>query len=118
MIAQQLWDGTFSTEAVATAGLARLDQLHAEALATIADIAAHWDRPADERPADDAEDATVSDPETRSVADDDEFADEDDEELRVLPLAELPPLPPLLLRPRAANVTARVAADERVLAAS
>ncbi|MEU2347857.1 hypothetical protein [Modestobacter sp. NPDC049651] len=117
-MAQQLWDGTFSTEAVATAGLARLDQLHAEAMATIAAIAAHWDAPADAvQPAGEPEDTTFSDPESWYAADDDEL---DDEDAHVLPVSELPPLPPLLLRPRrVAAASAPVeTADDRLLAAS
>lgn len=126
MTAQLLWDGTFSTEAVATAGLARLDQLHAEAMATIAALADNWDRPAgtDQR-ADDDGSTSWSDPESWS-ADDDELLDEDDELLDedddapVLVLAALPPLPPMLRRPRLApNVTAPAAAvDVRQLASA
>jgi len=121
--AQLLWDGTFSTEAVATAGLARLDQLHAEALANIAALAENWDRPAGtdqpaavDQPVDDAGSPTFSDPESWSAEDDELLEDDeplqDDDEAPVLVLGALPPLPPMLRRPRvAANVTAAVEAE-------
>jgi hypothetical protein len=119
--AQLLWDGTFSTEAVAAAGLARLDQLHAEAMATIAALAENWDQPADparpagtDHPAGD-EATSWSDPESWSAEDDELPAEDDDEadEAPVLVLAALPPLPPLLRRPRLApNVTAPAAAED------
>jgi hypothetical protein len=97
---QPLFDGTFSTEAVAAAGSALLDQLHAEAMATIAALAEHWDQPVDDTPAAE-DDAPVSyeDPATWSVEDDDDQDDDQDEdddeddEVRVLQPFELPALP-------------------------
>jgi hypothetical protein len=111
--AQPLYDGTFSTDAVAAAGHLLLDQLRDEAMATIAALAENWDRPADEAQPPVAvegdEPTTWSDPETWSVDD-----DEDDAEVRMLQPSELPAL---LLRPRRArNLTARVGepAEDRV----
>jgi hypothetical protein len=100
--AQPRYDGTFSIDAVAAAGHSRLDQLHDEAMATIAALAENWDQPADEDQPPTAvegdEPTTWSDPATWSVDED----DEDDAEIRVLQPFELP----ALLRPRqAGNVT-------------
>ena len=97
--AQPLFDGTFSTDAVAAAGHALLEQLHQEAMATIAALAENWDQTdqpsvavADDEP------TTWSDPETWSVED-----EEDDEDaVRVLQRFELPTLLP---RPRLALAT-------------
>jgi hypothetical protein len=102
--AQPRYDGTFSIDAVAAAGHSRVDQLHDEAMATIAALAENWDQPADEDQPPTAvegdEPTTWSDPATWSVDEDDE--DEDDAEIRVLQPFELP----ALLRPRqAGNVT-------------
>jgi hypothetical protein len=98
---QPLFDGTFSTEAVAAAGSALLDQLYAEAMATIAALAERWDQPVEETPAAE-DDALVAyeDPATWSVEDDE--PGEDDDELRVLQPFELPALP----LPRRASATA------------
>jgi hypothetical protein len=93
--AQPLYDGIFSIDAVAAAGHALLDQLHDEAMATIAALAENWDQPADEDQLPTAvegdEPTTWSDPETWSIQDD------EDDEIRVLQPFELPAL---LLRPR------------------
>jgi hypothetical protein len=91
---QALFDGTFSTEAVAAAGHAVVDRLHAEAMATIASLAENWNEPAEDTPAVEG-DAPVAyeDPATWSVE------DEDDDEIRVLQAFELPAL---LARPRPA----------------
>lgn len=49
--AQLLFDGTFSTDAVASAGHRLVQQLHDEAMATIASLAETWDgRPRTRRP--------------------------------------------------------------------
>ena len=124
-----LFDGTFSTDAVADAGLALLDQLHDEAMATIASLAENWDRPADAEAelVEDDEATTWSDPETWS-AEDDDLADDlddgldddlerdDDEQVRRVPLSALPSL--LTVRPRrAAGLPAPAAADVRQYAA-
>jgi hypothetical protein len=94
---QPLFDGTFSTEAVAAAGHALVDQLHQEALDAIAALAENWDQP--EQPALVAEDeaTTWSDPETWSVDDEDDDADA----VRLLQRFELPSLLP---RPAAAKL--------------
>jgi hypothetical protein len=72
-----------------------VDQLHDEAMATIAALAENWDQPADEDQLPTAvegdEPTTWSDPETWSIQDD------EDDEIRVLQPFELPAL---LLRPR------------------
>jgi hypothetical protein len=101
--AQPLFDGTFSIDAVASAAHALVQQLHDQAMATIASLADSWDSPVEDVPAvADGEPVTYRDPATWSVDvdDEDQYADEDedeDEEVRVLSLADLPPL---LLRPR------------------
>ena len=126
-----LFDGTFSTDAVADAGLALLDQLHDEAMATIAALAENWDRPAgaEVQLVEDDEATTWSDPETWSAEDDDlehdleHDLDDDldadqgrDDEVRRVPLSALPSLLPL--RPhRAAAVPAPAVADARQYAA-
>jgi hypothetical protein len=90
-----VYDGTFTTEAVATAGLALLDRLHAEALATIAEIADTWDRPEPRDVTQQDEPTSWSDPETWSVEDDEDLLDDELEELDDAPvrLLALPPLP-------------------------
>jgi hypothetical protein len=96
---QPLFDGTFSTEAVAAAGHALLEQLHQEAMATIAALAENWAQP-DQPPVavEDDEPTTWSDPETWSVED-----EEDDEDaVRLLQRFELPSLLP---RPAAATLS-------------
>jgi len=98
--AQPLFDGTFSIDAVASAAHAVVERLHDEAMATIATLADTWDSPVEDSPAAvEDEPVTYRDPATWSVDvdEDDEYAAEDDEEVRVLSLADLPPL---LLRPR------------------
>jgi len=98
---QPLFDGTFSTEAVAAAGHALLDQMHQEALATIAALADNWDQP-DESPVAvvDDEPTTWSDPETWSVEDEEDDADA----VRLLQRFELPSLLPRQ-RPAAATLS-------------
>jgi len=108
--AQPYFDGTFTSEAVASAAHALVAQLHDEAMATIAALAENWDQPAAEIAAVEDQPVTYRDPATWSVQDDeDEHPAEDDgadDEVRVLPLMELPALLP---RPRpAVDVTARV----------
>jgi hypothetical protein len=97
--AQPLFDGTFSIDAVASAAHVLVQQLHDQAMATIASLADSWDSPVEDVPVlADGEPVTYRDPATWSVDvdDEDQYADED-EEVRVLSLADLPPL---LLRPR------------------
>jgi len=109
--AQLLFDGTFSTEAVAATASAVVQRLHDEAMATIADLADNWDHPpvTDEPAADADEPVTYRDPASWSAADDEDEQYGEDEE-RVLPM---PVLPPLLLRPRAtAAAVAAAATDE------
>src|SRR3954470_11339971 len=92
--AQPLFDGTFSTEAQVTAGHALVDQLHDEAMATIAALAENWDKPVEDAPAvEDDDPVTFHDPATWSVQDD------EDDEVRLLQPFELPALLP---RPRQA----------------
>ena len=108
MTAQPLFDGTFSTDAVASVAHAVVARLHDEAMATIAALADTWDAPLQPAAApQDREPVTYREPATWSVEPDaDElYPEEDDDEVRVLPLAALPPL---LLRRR----------DDRQLAAS
>ncbi len=99
--AQPLFDGTFSTDAVAAAGHALVDQLHQEAMATIAALAENWDQP--DQPSvtvEDDEPTTWSDPETWSVED-----EEDDEDaVRLLQRFELPSVLPRTAAPRLALV--------------
>jgi hypothetical protein len=76
--AQRLFDGTFSTDAVATAAHALVQQLHDDAMATIAALADSWGRPAEDPPAVDDEPVTYRDPASWSVQDDDELVDDDD----------------------------------------
>jgi hypothetical protein len=104
---QPLFDGTFSTEAVAAAGHALLDQLHQEAMATIAALAENWDKPA-QRPTavEDDEPTTYSDPETWSVEDED-----DEDAVRLLQRFELPSLVPPPAAPRLALVAPQPAQD-------
>jgi len=109
--AHPVFDGTFSLDAVASAAHALVDQLHDEAMTTIAALAASWDQPADVVPAEESDEpVTYTDPATWSVEDDgdDQYGDEDeDDDVRVLPVVELPALQPQLRR-AAADVTARV----------
>ena len=109
--AHPVFDGTFSLDAVASAAHALVDQLHDEAMTTIAALAASWDQPADVVPAEESDEpVTYTDPATWSVEDDgdDQYGDEDeDDDVRVLPVVELPALRPQLRR-AAADVTARV----------
>ncbi|MBB3677175.1 hypothetical protein [Modestobacter versicolor] len=110
MTAQLLFDGTFSTDAVASAGHRLVQQLHDEAMATIASLAETWDRPAEDAPAVDEEPLTYQDPATWSVVDDEDEQygeDDEDDDVLVLPQVELPALLP---RPRRAttNVAAPV----------
>jgi hypothetical protein len=118
--AQPLFDGTFSSAAVASAAHALVDRLHDEAMATIAELADSWGRPAEELPAvEHDEPVTYREPATWSVRDDEDDEDGDgngdgngdgqygeEDDVRALPL---PALPALLPRPRrvAANVTVR-----------
>jgi hypothetical protein len=105
--AQLLFDGTFSTEAVAATASAVVQRLHDEAMATIAGLADNWDHPpVTNEPAVGADEpVTYRDPASWSAAD-----DEDDDEERVLPM---PVLPALLVRPRAtAAAVAAAATDE------
>ena len=100
--AQPLFDGTFSTEAQVSAGHALVDQLHDEAMATIAALAENWDKPVSDDPADapaveDDDPVTFQDPATWSVQDD------EDDEVRLLQPFELPALLP---RPRQAAANA------------
>jgi|tagenome__1003787_1003787.scaffolds.fasta_scaffold20664215_2 hypothetical protein len=104
---QPLFDGTFSTEAVAAAGHAVVDRLHAEAMATIASLAEDWDAPVADTPAVEGDEPVAfENPATWSVE------DEDDDEIRVLQAFELPAL---LARPRSA-ARAEVPAGDDVLA--
>jgi hypothetical protein len=108
--AQPLFDGTFSTDAVAAAGHALLEQLHQEAMATIAALAENWDQP--DQPsaaaaAADDEPTTWSDPETWSVED-----EEDDEHaVRLLQRFELPAVLPRTAAPRLSLVDLRPTED-------
>ncbi len=108
---QALFDGTFSTEAVAAAGHAVVDRLHAEAMATIASLAENWDEPEADVPAVEGDEPVAfENPATWSVE------DEDDDEIRVLQAFELPAL---LARPRSAapvEAPAEVPAADEVLA--
>jgi hypothetical protein len=109
--AQFLFDGTFSTEAVAATASALVQRLHDEAMATIADLADNWDHPpvTDEPAVDADEPVTYQDPASWSAADDEDERYEAEEE-RVLPM---PVLPALLRRPRAtAAAVAAAATDE------
>jgi hypothetical protein len=92
--AQLLFDGTFSTDAVASAGHTLVQRLHDEAMATIAALAENWDAPApDAAPTEDDEPVTYADPATWS-ADDDDDQDAEDDGCRVLPVLQLPALLP------------------------
>jgi len=91
------FDGTFSTEAVASAGHALVERLFDEAMATIAELAENWDSPVQEPAAvEDDEPVAFVEPATWSITD-----DEDD----VRPLGSLE-LPELLPRPRRAETVA------------
>jgi len=114
--AQPLFDGTFTSDAVASAAHALVAQLHDEAMATIAALADGWDRPAEDVPA--AEEPVVyREPATWSITDDEDEAhgllddvddeDDEDDDVRVVPLLDLPALLPRP-RPAASNVAARV----------
>ena len=106
MTALPLYDGTFSTEAVAATALAVIDRLHAEAMTTIAALAEGGTRaPGTAQPAPPAEDdvpTTWSDPGSWSV----DIEAEEAEGARELPL---PPLPLLLRRPRATSAVDPIA---------
>jgi hypothetical protein len=108
--AQFLFDGTFSTEAVAATASALVQRLHDEAMATIADLADNWDhQPVTDEPAVDADEpVTYRDPASWSAADDEDERYEAEEE-RVLPM---PVLPALLRRPRAAAAAVAAAATD------
>ena len=113
--AQLPWDGTFSSDAVATAGLALVARLHDEAMATIAALAEGRVPPAEDGAAEDEEPVTYREPATWSVPDeDDEYAFEadgdDEDEVRVLPRVALPALLP---RPRPAAPQAGVPDEQR-----
>ena len=106
--AQPLFDGTFSTDAVAAAGHALVDQLHQEAMTTIAALAENWDQTdqpsvavADDEP------TTWSDPETWSVEDE----PDDEHAVRLLQRFELPALLPRTAAPRLSLVDARPTED-------
>jgi hypothetical protein len=111
--AHPLFDGTFSTAAVASAAHALVAQLHDEAMATIAALADNWDQPVQDAPAEEVDELTYREPATWSVVEDedDQYGEDGEDEVRVLQLTDLPPL---LLRPRpaAGNVTARVEQPE------
>lgn len=111
MTAQLLFDGTFTSDAVASAAHALVAQLHDEAMATIAELAEGWDRPAEQAPAVE-EPVVYREPATWSIADDEDEAygaldDDEDDDVRVMPRLDLPALLPRP-RPAASNVTARV----------
>ena len=82
-----LFDGTFSTEAVAATGHALVERLYDEAMATIAALAENWDSPAQE-PAEAPVDEPVAfvEPASWSAADDDE------DDVRALGAFDLPVL--------------------------
>ena len=108
--AQPLFDGTFSIDAVSATAHAVVQQLHDEAMTTIAELAESWGQPAEDAPAVVTnEPVTYQDPASWSVQDDedDEYSYDEDDDVCVLPM---PVLPAVLPRPRpaAANVTARV----------
>jgi hypothetical protein len=115
--AQPLFDGTFSLDAVASAAHAVVEQLHDEAMTTIAALAAGWDQPAVDAPAEESDEpVTYTDPATWSVQDDsDDLYEDEDDDVRVLPVVELPALRPQLRR-AAAAVTAR--AEQRPVSAA
>lgn len=84
-----LFDGTFSTEAVASAGHALVEQLFDEAMATIAALAENWDAPVAEGAAvEDDEPVALVEPATWSAEDDDE------DDVRALAGFDLPVLLP------------------------
>ena len=84
-----LFDGTFSTEAVASAGHALVEQLFDEAMAAIAALAENWNNPVEEvAPVEDDEPVALVEPATWSAEDDDE------DDVRALEAFELPALPP------------------------
>jgi hypothetical protein len=92
------FDGTFSTEAVAAAGHALVEQLFDEAMATIAELAENWDSPVPETAAaEDDEPVDLVEPATWSISDDDE------DDVRELGAMELPAL---LSRPRRTETVA------------
>ena len=85
-----LFDGTFSTEAVAATGHALVERLYDEAMATIAALAENWDSPVEEQPAvTDEEPVAFVEPATWSTAD-----DEDEDDVRALRAFDLPALLP------------------------
>ena len=91
-----LFDGTFSTEAVAAAGHALVEQLFDEAMATIAALAENWDSPDVEPVVEDEEPVALVEPASWSVTDDDE------DDVRALTAFELPALLPHARRAEAA----------------
>ena len=125
-----LFDGTFSVEAVAAAAHALVQRLHDDAMATIAVLADHWDRPVESSPVVERDEpVTYRDPATWSVQDDEDdlYPDDVDEggpydrsgvaggddEVRVL---RLPELPALLPRTRRTGTAATAAGDRRFAA--
>jgi hypothetical protein len=104
---QPLYDGTFSTEAVAAAGHALVEQLHQEAMAAIAALAENGYEPAaeDQPPlaGQDDESTAWSDPESWSAEDE----DDEEESIRLLQRFELPSLLPRS-RPAVADLAALV----------
>jgi hypothetical protein len=81
-----LFDGTFSTEAVAAAGHALVEQLFDEAMATIAALAENWDSPDAEPAVAEEEPVALVEPASWSVTEDDE------DDVRALAAFELPAL--------------------------
>jgi hypothetical protein len=104
---QRRYDGTFSTDAVAAAGHALLEQLHQEAMATIAALAEIGHEPAAEDqphlPGEGDESTAWSDPESWSAEDE----DDEEEGVRLLQRFELPSLLPRS-RPAAVDLAALV----------
>jgi hypothetical protein len=108
---QPLYDGTFSTAAVASAGHALLEQLHQEAMAAIAALAENGCQPApeDHPPLAGEDDGSTAwrDPESWSAEDEDEDEDDEEESIRLLQRFELPSLLPRS-RPAAGDLAALV----------
>ena len=107
--AQTWWDGTFSSDAVAAAAHALVQELHDEAMAAIASLAETWDSPVEDARGVDDGPVVYRDPATWSVEDDEDDqlvddVDDEDDEVRVLPRIELPPVLPRP-RPVPGNVT-------------
>ena len=92
-----LFDGTFSTEAVAATGHALVERLYEEAMATIAALAENWDSPVVDEPAvEDEEPVALVEPATWSATDED-----DADDVRALAAFELPALFPQARRTEA-----------------